>query len=78
MSWKEIDCNDRRAAIEELENLALQKISVPINACEGSWAAEHLVHQAWNNMSGHEKRKAHKNSEIFSLPLERIEIISDS
>lgn len=63
----------RNAAIKELETYATEKLNIPLNLCECSWAAENLVHRAWDNFAGHQKRKSRRNEALMS-PLPDIEI----
>ncbi len=62
LPWKEITIAYKRAAIEQLETLVFKELKIPLHHCELSWAAEHLIHQAWNNVQGYQKRMMRKRA----------------
>lgn len=64
--WGDISVDMRENVIKRMERLANDQFGIPLHRCEGSWAADHLIRQAWSNSYGHIKRSREKshNKEI--------------
>ncbi|KAI8987054.1 hypothetical protein BDB01DRAFT_784419 [Pilobolus umbonatus] len=54
--WGDISVDMRENVIKRMESLANDQFGIPLHRCEGSWAADHLIRQAWSNSYGHIKR----------------------
>ncbi|KAI7846909.1 hypothetical protein BDC45DRAFT_611365 [Circinella umbellata] len=50
VSWASLSDKDRETAIAALEAAVLDETGINFGLCENSWAANHLLCEAWNNL----------------------------